>query len=1128
MQRINGQFVFSASDLNNFLECRRLTELEEQVALGKLTAPKDDDEAALLLRRKGDEHERAYLARLRASHAVVSFDRASPGIEAYHEAEAATLRAMQAGARYIHQATFFDGTFVGHADFLRRVEVPSKLGSWSYEVIDTKLALSSKAYFLVQLCNYSEHLERLTGVAPRAGHIVLGNGREESYDVNQYSAYYRHVKAAFLARVAERKNNEYPYKRAHCQVCPWNASCRKQRVNDDHLSLVAWMRRDQVAKFEASEITTVHALSAAADDARPTSMNETTFAKLRRQAKMQVRGRTEGPVYQIIEHDPKVGFGILPEPNDGDVFFDMEGDPHYEPGAGLEYLFGAWTLDKDEPFRTFWGLNRPDEKSALEAFVDFIMERRRLYPAMHVYHYASYEKTALRKLSQRHNTREIEIDELLRGEVLVDLFAVVRQSLVISEDSYSIKRLEKFYGLKRETEVLKGDESILLFERWMQSGDRELLQKIEDYNRDDCLSTLLLRNWLLERRSESAEILGSVPPFRPLKDGAAKDPADPAEEARRSELERELLAGAESERTRYLLASALGYHRREEKPVWWALFDRIENPDQLLEFDREALAGLRFAPEFEPRPLARSMVYTYRYPEQQHKVSEGSGYVDPLDRVTVGEVISVDREVRTVEIKTTTPIDVASTLTALVPGGPLRTAAQRLAIARVATAFTKGELERDYPAIADLLAARSRFTHAASLTETVSSLDGSYLFIQGPPGTGKTTKSAAVICDLLAAGKRIGIVSTGHKPVQHLVRMVEQGMFARGLSFRGLYKHTSARSTYHSPLEAPMVTSTDSNKAFAGATYDLAAGTLWLLSREFDQPFDYLFIDEAGQVSLPDAIAAATSARNVVLLGDPAQLAQVSQGNHPVGTDVSVLEHLLGDVRTVGPSAGVLLDVSYRMHPEVCTFISEMMYDGRLHAGPETIYHRIESEGLSGAGLRFIPVEHAHNSASSVEEADAIVHAIRELMRGGCVDDDNIVRKMEAKNIIIVTPYNAQRVLIEQKLREAGLETAVGTVDKFQGQQAAVVFYSMATSSGDDVPRDLGFLFEQNRLNVAVSRARAMSVVVCSPRLLDVACHTPEQMALVNFLCAYVEKSTLPGRPGFSAAASASAALLSG
>ncbi|HET9096426.1 MAG TPA: DEAD/DEAH box helicase, partial [Candidatus Baltobacteraceae bacterium] len=244
-----------------------------------------------------------------------------------------------------------------------------------------------------------------------------------------------------------------------------------------------------------------------------------------------------------------------------------------------------------------------------------------------------------------------------------------------------------------------------------------------------------------------------------------------------------------------------------------------------------------------------------------------------------------------------------------------------------------------------------------------------------------------------------------------------------------------------------------------------------------------------------------------VLLGDPLQLAQVSQGTHPLHAGTSVLEHLLGEEQTVPEDRGIFLNVSYRMHPEICEFISDAVYAGRLRSAEDTRNQAVHSTGISGTGLRYVAIPHDGNSRESLEEAERIVSDISHLMQGTVTDKHGLTRPMQPADVIVVTPYNAQRRRISKLLREVDSDVRVGTVDKFQGQEAYVVFYSMATSSGTNVPRDIGFIFEQNRFNVALSRARALSVLVCSPQLLDTSCRSTEHTALVNLLCRYAELS---------------------
>jgi predicted RecB family nuclease len=1139
VQLVAGAFVFSASDLHNDLECRRLTLLEHRLARGEATRPATGA-ATDLIAEKGTAHEERYLAGLRDLYgdALVAFeDRVGHYTrDAMLAAEARTVAAMASGAPVIYQAAFFDGTFLGRADFLRRVETPSAHWAWSYEVIDTKLALQPKAHVLLQLCNYTEHVARIQGTDPTHGHLVLGSGVEAHFTIADYAAYYRHQKAQFLARVAQPED-AYPAEVGHCSICRWTETCSKQREADDYLGIVAGIRGDHIDKLARAGITTLAALARASDDQRPTGMAAAAFAKLRAQAALQHKQRSAIAAaipgeptyfYDLLDHERKGGFEQLPPPAGGDVYFDMEGDPLYSPDRGLEYLFGVYL--REEGYKAFWACTLGEERRAFEQFIDFIVERRDRYPNMHVYHYAPYETVALRRLMGVYGTREVELDTLLRADVFIDLYAVVRQAVRISQPGYSIKKLEPFYGMERHTDVKRGDDSIMMFETWVANGERAILDDIEQYNNDDCRSTLLLHDWLLALRDERGRALGHVLPWR-------EPPAEPKPEepAPADGLALRLLDGlpdlltmsafrsaSDEIRVRWLLGHLLQYHRREAKPAWWKVFDRYDNADQMTEFDREAIGDLTLRAGVAPyklKPRDRNMVYAYDFPDQQYNLGRSTVHC-PHTRQPAGDVISIDAARNRLEIKLNPKI-VPNQLRALIPGGPIETKPQRLALARIAAAFEAGTIRETFPAIYDILAhAPPRLTGLApgaaiqpatitgdAIAQLVRALDRSYLFIQGPPGSGKSTTGGNAIASLLAAGLRIGIVARGYAAIQNLLHKVEESCAERGIAFAGLHKHASDGNAFVSKLASPMVANTTANEAFVTLQHQLAAGTPWLFSREdLLQSYDVLFVDEAGQLSLGDAIACATAAKNIVFLGDPLQLAQVSQGSHPLGTGPSVLEHLLGEDHTVQPQRGVFLDRSYRMHPEICDFISRTVYDGRLSAGPNTTGNAVHAPGISGSGLRYLPTVHRNNSRESGEEAERIADEIEALLRGTVVVSNRPPRELRQTDILVVTPYNAQRARIGQTLAARGFaDVMVGTVDTFQGQEAPVVFYSMATSSSAEMPRDMSFLFEKNRFNVAVSRAQCLSVVVCSPDLLEVHCRTPNEMMLASLLCAFVE-----------------------
>jgi hypothetical protein len=364
------------------------------------------------------------------------------------------------------------------------------------------------------------------------------------------------------------------------------------------------------------------------------------------------------------------------------------------------------------------------------------------------------------------------------------------------------------------------------------------------------------------------------------------------------------------------------------------------------------------------------------------------------------------------------------------------------------------------------------------MAELVLSLAGRHLVIQGPPGSGKTWISGRLIARLLAAGKTVGVASTSHKAIHKLLDEVEAG----GITVQGIKKATAGNP--ESFYESEHITSSTEREAAP-----LLGGTAWLFAHgDYDGQLDYLFVDEAGQVSLADACAMVTCAGNLVLVGDPQQLAQVLQGSHPDESGVSVLQHLLGDDPTIPPDRGLFLERTYRLHPDLCAYISEEFYEGRLEPDPACA----ELTTPLGTGLRFAPVEHEGCRTESEAEVARVHEEVERLLAAGVAPGE----------IMVVAPYNVQVERLRAALPEA---VPVGTVDKFQGQEAKVVLYSMASSSGEDIPRGLEFLLSRNRLNVAVSRAQCLAYLVCSPQLLEVDCRTIEEMRLANALCRFVE-----------------------
>jgi predicted RecB family nuclease len=1070
--------AFSPSQLNAYLECEHLAALELAVARGEIERPPADNAQAELIRRKGIEHELAYLTALRdAGRAVVTIAE-----DEIASAAAATEAAMGAGAEVIYQAAFVDlEGWHGYADFLERRP------DGSYEVVDTKLARHAKPFYVLQLCFYSEQVARIQSREPERMHVVLGSGERESFRPAEFTPYYRRVRARFVQAMRSGLRETYPLPVQHCSICDFKERCDAQWAADDHLVLVANLRRDQVARLHEQGVATLAELATARDEQRPPAMHPATFAALREQASLQLAHRKTGThATRLLAPEPLRGFALLPQPSPGDLFFDLEGDPFWEPGRGLEYLWGVLGPDG---YRAAWAHDRAGERRALEDFVDLVHARLRDDPNLHVYHYASYETTVLKRLMSEYGTREDEIDDLLRREVFVDLFKVVRQALRHSHRRYSLKNVETFY-LTREAELRAGDDSIVAYERWLETRDDAVLRELEAYNEDDCASTAQLRDWLLGLRRDAEEQFGLSLPWKGVRESAPV----PEETAETDELRRRLL-----ERGETLAVDLLGYHRREARPVWWAFFNRLgRTSEELTELDREAIGGLE--PAGPPVGSGESLVYPFTFPPQQHKLAAGEGVFDPSTGFWAGTIDELDDERGTLSLRRGTTLAESPLPRALIPGGPLPTKVQQAALRRLfadPSRFPGAEalLRRELPRVRgsepgaplpqdDLDAAR----------DLVERLDSSTLVVQGPPGSGKTYLGARLIVRLHARGRRVGVAATTHKSIHNLLAEVEQVARAEGVAFRGLKKGSA--------YEGPFVATESDQARFSEPDDDvlLLAGTSWLFAREdMEGVVDTLFVDEAGQVSLADALAMATSAGNLVLLGDPQQLAQVSQGVHPEGgSAASALEHALAGEDTIPPERGLFLGVTYRMHPDVARFVSEVSYEGRLRAADECA-----RQGTAfGTGIRFVAVEHEGNRQASREEADAIAAEIERMVGGGYTDARGRTRPLRRGDFMVVAPYNAQVRCLRAALPA---DVPVGTVDKFQGQEAPVVFFSMASSSGDDVPRGLDFLFSRNRLNVAVSRARCLAILVASPRLLEIRCRSVEQLRLVSALCRLVE-----------------------
>lgn len=1118
-----GNVIYSASDLAAASRCEYALLRAFDAKLGRGPKVSVEDELLARTAKLGDEHEQRHLDELRelTEENVAIIGRPRYTVDGLTAAAEATMHAVERRAPVIYQAAMFDGRFAGFADFL-------VLDSEEYRLRDTKLARSVKVEALLQLAAYADALGSAgVPVAPEV-ELVLGDGATARYRVDELLPVYLSRRSSLQRLLDDHLAADTPVRwededvRA-CFRCP---ECEIQVRAHDDLLLVAGMRVSQRARLIDAGITTVAEL--AGHTGSVPELAGRTVRVLTAQARLQLEPKVDGkPAYEVVDAQPLM---VLPDANKGDLFFDFEGDPLWTADGrewGLEYLWGVLTTTDE--FHPFWAHDRASERKALIDFLAMVRKRLKRYPGMHIYHYAAYEKSTLLRLAGRYGVGENDVDNLLRSGILVDLYPLVRKSIRVGTENYSIKSLEPLYmgNELRSGEVTTAADSITQYARYCALRDEGrpdeaagVLKEIEDYNVYDCRSTRRLRDWMMARAIESG-----VPPRgpQPVRDDDVIELGD--------DLERKLGKfagdGVESrtaEQTAVaMVAAARGFHRREDKPFWWSHFDRVNNPvdewadnsdvfiadDVVIVNDwhqppkaRKPQRHVRLIGGLANGELCQDMYALYDPPAP-------AGLADDPDRRGFGtvtvvecdnpeaptEALVIERQPKHGDVFDQMPF-------ALTPGPPINTKPLQESIEQTAAELAAGLPNLPPNAVTDILLRRAPRTIsggelprngviADDIAAALQDLDSSYLAVHGPPGTGKTFTSARVIARLVNEHAwRIGVVAQSHAVVENLFCDVLRA----GVDGNQVAKKLNTANAGWTDLTNPefAVYIADHAHRKVGC---VVGGTAWDFANANKIPrlsLDLLVVEEAGQYSLANTIAVAPSARNLLLLGDPQQLPQVSQGTHPEPVDTSALGWLIDGRHTLPAELGYFLDRSYRMHPAVCAAVSRLSYDGRLQSFDAVTTARSLDGQLPG--VRVLTVEHDGNATDSPEEADAIVAQVRRLL-GSAWTDENGTVPLGQQHVLVVTPYNAQVVTLRRRFDSAGLtDIEVGTVDKFQGRQAPVVFVSMVASSADDVPRGIAFLLNRNRLNVAVSRAKYLSVIVQSPLLTEYLPGTPDRL----------------------------------
>jgi len=666
MKKLKGKFHLSASDLVGHLNCNHLSALDVQVASGLLIKPDNYDPLLEILRERGQRHEQAFIEHLQTSgHDITIIE----GFDITDEAVEATSDAMRAGKDIIAQGALRHERWSGRADILRRNEIPSDFGDWSYEVIDTKLARETKGGTVLQLCLYADLLAHAQGTPPVNVYVVApwSDYEPQIFRFTDFAAYFRRVKkSAEEAADEDNYGTTYPEPKVHCDICRWRNQCDQRRRDDDHLCLVANISKNQISELQANGIATTYALAnmPVPMPFDPQKGSLVSFEKAKAQASIQVQAREAGELkYELLDIAPETGLAALPEPSPGDVFFDIEGDP-FVGEHGLEYLFGYAYANENEDiqYEGEWAFDREGEKANFERFVDFITERREAHPDMHIYHFAPYEPSALKRLMGRYATRENEIDNFLRGLVFVDLFSVVRNAMRASVESYSLKKLEPFFGFERNVSLHEANVALTKVSACLELNDilsiKDDTKKIvQGYNADDCFATAALRDWLEARRSQLVGQGQEVPRPAPGQERPSEELDEQAQRVQElvERLTHDVPVDPEErtseQQARWILAYILEWHRRENKAGWWEFFRLSKlTPDELIG-ERAALSRLSYVDTISYSPKG---IPTDRYHfEQQDTDLRGDEDLKAFGGENFGKAVVVSTNERTIDIKKT-------------------------------------------------------------------------------------------------------------------------------------------------------------------------------------------------------------------------------------------------------------------------------------------------------------------------------------------------------------------------------------------------------------------------------------------------------------------------------------------
>jgi len=1108
--------LLTPSKISGWLGCAHSMNLRNSVAAGVLDIPVSPlGELAKILAEKGLEHEANCLEDYEAMGKTIYRVPGRGRGESFTDWVVRIGDPLSLGFDVVYQMPFIHNGIRGIADYLVKVDAPFE-GYATYEPVDAKLTRTqAKPGHALQLCFYAEAIEAKLGHPPRNMHIWLGSGSTESLLVEEFLPYWRRIRRQlehFLSEDAAMTTEAKPCD--ECEYCEFQDHCTKEWRTKDSLVFVATSREKDRAALEGSGVRTVVEL--AKRSAPVPDLGEGRLERLSRQASLQIESREhpkETPAFELVTPttDPVYGHGFefLPAPNEGDVFFDFEGDPFWSAESDLMFLAGLYYYQNGSwLFDDRWAHSLSEQTHMVRDLVHFFANRRLQYPEMHVYHYNHTERSTIERLMRESDDQEL-FASLVASGLFVDLFTVAKNAVRVGVESYGLKNLEGLVNYVRSGDIGEGAGAVVEYEQWMKCGEEQLLANIARYNEDDVRATKALRDWLVAVRPASL-------PWRPA-----------VLVTEEYELDTDALVEAlhdKGEATpEYLLGDLLQYWRRERSADTTPKYIAMQGDYGPLYDNLDYIANVTFVRDEAPTGRQKTGRKVFTWPEQKVERSLKADttflYSGPDVPYGSADAVDIDLAAREITFRWGDRQELAGGLpTAVVVDDFVHPAAKATTLKDIAQRVLDYGIddERNRLVAAILRGDPPRFSmdggpangvftdQLEDMYGWVMNLDESVIAIQGPPGTGKTYSGSHLIHYLVSHGFRVGVMSMSHSAIDNLMKAARKVLDESGASDVQMLR-------WQDKPDAPIAGLTYSKKKaeLGNEDFRVIGGTAWMWANDAirDTPVDVLLIDEAGQLSLADALVASNGARNIILLGDPQQLAQVAKAEHPGKAGRSVLDHLLEGHPTITPDRGVFLSVTRRMHPSICDFISRQIYEGRLTAHESCAQQTTEW----GSGLRWIEAVHSNCSTESLEEANVVLGTIRRMLGTPWTNERGVVAPLTPEDFMVVAPYNDQVNLMRRMCSadEALRGVQVGTVDKFQGREAAVTFFAMTTSSSDDMPRGPEFLFSRNRLNVAVSRARCLAFLVCTEDLLNSRARDIEDMRLIGTLSAFVESAVI-------------------